>query len=136
MGRTVEMIDARRNLALKMKAEGRGEDKTYEVCRALKCDEYVTEICNAENAIERFVKYYHAKESDCPDSFKFMMLLNGWKSPFAALNELIKVIERNEQLLKRKRKETGIKPNYRSRLREMRGLIQRVCVWHGQTEGK
>lgn len=129
------MIEARRGLALKMKSDGRSEDDVYTACKNLKYEPLITEIRNAENAIERFAKYYHAKESDCPDSFKFMMLLNGWKSPFVALNELIKVIERNEQFLKKKQNETGIKPNYRSRLRETHGLIQSECVWHGQTEG-
>lgn len=40
-------------------------------------EEFVTEIHNAENAIERYAKYYHARESECPDSFKYIMLING-----------------------------------------------------------
>lgn len=90
----------------------------------------MTEIHNAENAIERYAKYYHARESKCPDSFKYIMLINGWGSPFVALRELVKVIEQNEGLLKKKKKETGIKTSYKSRLREMQGLIRSAEVWH------
>ena len=136
MGRTVEMIDARRNLALKMKSEGRSEDDVYTACKNLKYEPLLTEIRNAETAIEKYARFYHAKESECPDSFKFMMLFNGWKSPFVALNELIKRINTNETLLKRKQKATGIKSGYKSRYKEMRELLQRGINKHGKTEGQ
>ena len=67
-----------------------------------------------------FAQTDHAKESDCPDSFKFLMLLNGWHNPFVALNELLKVIYTNEMLLKR----NGMKKGYKSRYREMEKLVQ------------
>ena len=136
MGRTVEMIDARRNLARKMMSEGRSEDDIYTACKNLKYEPLITEIRNAENAIEKYAKFYHAKESECPDSFKFMMLINGWHSPFVALNELLKRIDTNETLLKRKQKATGLKSGYKSRYKEMRELLQREINKHGQTEGK
>ena len=65
--------------------------------------------------------YYHARENECPDSFKFLMLINGWHSPFVALNELLKVIYTNEMILKREGKKKG----YRSRYREMEMLVQK-----------
>lgn len=82
--------------------------------------ELINRIRNAEYFIEQNAPYYHAKESDCPDSFKFLMLLNGWHNPFIALNELLKVIYTNEMLLKK----NGMKKGYKSRYREMEKLIQ------------
>lgn len=119
------MIEARRNLARKMMSEGRSEDDIYTACKNLKYEPLITEIRNAETAIEKYARFYRAKESECPDSFKFMMLINGWHSPFVALNELIKRIDTNETLLKRKQKATGIKSGYKSRYKEMRELLQR-----------
>lgn len=83
-------------------------------------DSIIEEIRRAEYNIELYAPYYHARESDCPDSFKFLMLLNGWHNPFAALNELLKVIYTNEMLLKR----NGMKKGYKSRYREMERLVQ------------
>ena len=47
-------------------------------------------------------------------------------SPVIALNELVKQIDTNEMLLKRKQRETGMKTTYKSRYKEMRDLIQKV----------
>lgn len=87
-------------------------------------NDLIVEIRRAEKAIEDFSRFYHAKEKDCPDSFKILMLMNGWNNPFIALNELLKRIDTNEMLLKRKQKETGPKTAYKSRYKEMRELIQ------------
>ena len=118
--RTSVMIEARRNLAKTMMAEGKSEAEIYKTVRRLKYEPLITEIHNAEWAIEHYAKYYHARERDCPDSFKFLMLLNGWHNPFVALNELLKVIYTNEMLLKR----NGMKKGYKSRYREMESLVQ------------
>ena len=84
-------------------------------------DELINRIRNAEYFIEQNAPYYPARESDCPDSFKFLMLLNGWRNPFVALNELLKVIYTNEMLLKR----NGMKKGYKSRYRELELLVQK-----------
>ena len=84
-------------------------------------DLILEEIRGAEYNIELYAPCYHAKESDCPDAFKFLMLLNGWHNPFVALNELLKVICTNEMLLKR----NGIKKGYKSRYRELELLVQK-----------
>lgn len=84
--------------------------------------ELIDEIQFAEKNIIKYAKYYHAKEKDCPDSFKFLMLMNGWQNPFVALNELLKRIDSDEMILKREAKRTGQK--YKSRYKEMRELIQ------------
>lgn len=84
----------------------------------------ITEIHNAEKTIEQYARYYHAKEKDCPNDFKFLMLINNWHSPFIALNELLKRIYTNELLLRREQKITGIKNNYKSRYRELEELVQ------------
>jgi hypothetical protein len=83
-------------------------------------DSIIEEIRGAEYNIELYAPYYHARESECPDAFKFLMLLNGWRNPFVALNELLKVIYTNEMLLKR----NGMKKGYKSRYREMEKLVQ------------
>lgn len=36
-------------------------------------EELINSIRNAEYFIEQNAPYYHAKESDCSDSFKFLM---------------------------------------------------------------
>ena len=115
------MIEARRNLAKEMKDLGKNEDEIYLACVGLKYEPYITEIRNAEKAIENYAMYYHAKENECPDSFKFLMLVNGWHNPFITLNELLKVIYTNEMILKREGKKKG----YRSRYREMEMLVQK-----------
>jgi hypothetical protein len=79
----------------------------------------IAEIHNAEKQIEKYAQFYHAKEKDCPDSFKFLMLLNEWHNPFIALNELLKRIYTNEKLLTKEQKK-----NYKSRYRELEGLVQ------------
>ena len=103
--RTSVMIEARRNLAKTMMAEGKSEAEICKAVRSLKYEPLITEIRNAEWAIEHYAKYYHAREYDCPDSFKYLMLVNDWHSPFVALNELLKRIGTNEQLMKRERNE-------------------------------
>lgn len=110
-----------RELAKEMKAQGKNGDEIYLACVGLKYEPYITEIRNAERAIENYAMYYHARENECPDSFKFLMLVNGWHSPFVALNELLKVIYTNEMILKREGKKKG----YRSRYREMEMLVQK-----------
>ena len=123
--KTSVMIEARRNLAKTMMAEGKSEAEIYKTVRSLKYEPLITEIHNAEWAIEHYAKYYHAREYDCPDSFKYLMLVNGWHSPFVALNELLKRIDTNEQLMKREKKRTGEKPTYKSRYKELRELLQK-----------
>ena len=86
--------------------------------------ELIDEIRLAEKNIIKYAKYYYAKENDCPDSFKFLMLMNGWQNPFVALNELLKRIDSDEMILKREAKRTGEKTGYKSRYKEMRELIQ------------
>ncbi|MBQ2458053.1 MAG: hypothetical protein II275_07855, partial [Bacteroidaceae bacterium] len=66
---------------------------------------------------------YHSHESDCPAGFKMVMFFNDWHSPFVALNELLKVIDKDEMLIKRARKE-GAVIAYKSRYKEMLRLIQ------------
>lgn len=119
------MIEARKNLAKEMKARGKSEDEIYLACVGLKYESYITEIRNAEKAIENYAMYYHARENECPDSFKFLMLVNGWHSPFVALNELLKVIEKNEILLKKE----GLKKGYKSRCKEMKSLVRKYEIW-------
>lgn len=70
--------------------------KIYDACRNLEYEEYITEIHNAEKAIEKYLQYYDALEKDCPSDFKFLMLVNKWESPFVAINGLLKIIEDNE----------------------------------------
>lgn len=81
--------------------------------------ELIEEIHRAEIYIERYAKSYHAKEKDCPIEFKFLMLVNGWHSPFIALNELLKRIYTNERLLTKEQKK-----GYKSRYRELERLVQ------------
>ena len=90
----------------------------------------LSEIRAAEKVLEENCMYYHARESECPAGFRLIMLLNGWPSPFVALNELLKVIERDEIILKRRWKNTGRKPRYRSRHRELMLLLQRYANDH------
>ena len=52
-----------------------------------------------------------------------VMFFNDWHSPFVALNELLKVIDKDEMLIKRARKE-GAVIAYKSRYKEMLRLIQ------------
>ena len=89
-------------------------------------DEMITEIHNAEKAIENYARFYHSKETECPISFKFLMLINEWRNPFNALSELLKRIYTNELLLKRE-KTACRKFMYKSRYKEMRELIQKAA---------
>jgi hypothetical protein len=95
-------------------------------------DGLMKEIHRAENALEEYSDYYHAREKDTPESFKFLMYLNGWQSPFEAINELLKRIDTNEMLLKRYQKETGKKLAYKSRYKELRQLVQKKVNEHEQ----
>lgn len=88
------------------------------------CHELVAEIKRCETHIEDYASFYHAKEADCCDSFKFLMLINGWQNPFVALNEMLKRIDGNEMLIKRFKKEYGFKVDYKSRKRELTELVQ------------
>lgn len=62
--------------------------------------------------------------NECPSDFKFIMLLNGWASPFIALNEFLKTIDTNEMLLK-KAKKKGAEFKYKIRYREMCTLLKK-----------
>lgn len=108
-----------------MKKDGKSEDDIYTACRLVKSNELIDEIRRAEDLIEMYAKYYHCKAEDIPNSFKFVCALNQWESPFIALNELLKRIDTNQQLLKREEKRIGIKSGYKSRYKEMRELLQR-----------
>lgn len=130
--RDYTMIEARRNLVKEMKNAGEKEEEIYKSCIELKYKSFITEICNAEKAIENYVRYYYSRESDCPDSFKFLMLINKWSSPFIAINELLKRIDTNETLLKRECKKTGRKADYKSRYKYLRSLVQKEVNKHGQ----
>ena len=90
--------------------------------------ELIGEIRRAEDCISEYAEFYHSHESECPASFKLLMLINGWRNPFVALNELLKVIDKNEMILRR----GGKKKGYKSRYREMRNLVQ----WHSNRRGK
>ena len=79
----------------------------------------ISEIKNCEKLIEEYSWCYGIRESKCPKEFKFIMLFNGYPSPFVALNELLNRIYSNEQILKR----TGKLAGYKSRYREMRGIL-------------
>lgn len=88
--------------------------------------ELVDEIRRAEKLIERYAGCYHLHESDCPAGFKMVMFFNGWHSPFVALNELLKVIDSNESIMKRAKKK-GAVIAYKSRYKEMRRRIQEAA---------
>lgn len=123
-----ELITARKNFVSEQKEKG--IEPTYEDIIAVKYEKHITEIRNAEKAIERYARYYHATEKECPDSFKFLMLMNGWGSPFVALNELLKRIDTNEMMMRRTEKRSGKKTDYKSRYKEMRGLVQKWANEH------
>lgn len=126
----VRLIKKRIELVKVLKKEGKSEDDIYIACRLVKSNELIAEIRKAEKLIEENAKYYHCKESEIPNSFKFVCLLNHWKSPFVALNELLKRIDTNQQLLKREEKRIGIKSGYKSRYKEMRELLQKEVNKH------
>ena len=88
--------------------------------------ELVDEIRRAEELIKQYAGCYHLHESDCPAGLKMVMFFNGWHSPFVALNELLKVIEGNEAIMKRAKKK-GAVISYRSRYKEMRRLVQEAA---------
>jgi hypothetical protein len=90
-----------------------------------KITELISEIRKAEKLIEENAKYYHCKAEDIPNSFQFVCFLNHWESPFIALNELLKRIDTNQQLLKREEKKIGTKSGYKSRYKELRELLQK-----------
>ena len=89
-------------------------------------NELVEEIHRAEKLIEKYAGCYHLHEADCPVGFKMVMFFNGWHSPFVALNELLKVIDKDEMLIKRARK-NGVVIDYKSRYKEMRRRIQEAA---------
>ena len=93
-------------------------------------NELVEEIHRAEKLIEKYAGCYHLHEADCPVGFKMVMFFNGWHSPFVALNELLKVIDKDEMLIKRARKQ-GTVINYKSRYKEMCLLVQKEVNKHG-----
>lgn len=74
----------------------------------------------AENSIKEYAKYYHSRENDCPVSFKFLMLLNEWHSPFVAINELLKRVYSNEQILKKN------KVKYKKRYKDLQFFVQEI----------
>ena len=93
----------------------------------------IDEIHRAESCIERYARFYRAQEADCPAEFKMVMFFNGWHSPFVALNELLKVIDKDEMLIKRVKK-NGEPVTYKSRYKEMRLFLQKEVNKHGRTE--
>ena len=90
----------------------------------------ITEIKSAETAITKYAKFYHSKENECPADFKLLMLINGWTNPFIALNELLKRIDADEILLKRREKESGIKTGYKSIYKRARAFLQEQVNKH------
>lgn len=84
----------------------------------------IKEIHQCESLIEEYARCYDLHENECPSDFKFIMLLNGWSSPFIALNKFLKTIDTNEILLKRAKKK-GEVFKYKSRYREMCTLLKR-----------
>ena len=86
--------------------------------------ERIGRIHRAEACIEKYASCYHKLEADCPVGFKMLMLVNGWHSPFVAINELLKVIYTEEALIKKdgfKFRDLG----YKSRYRELERLVQK-----------
>lgn len=126
----VRLIKKRIELVKVLKKEGKSEEDIYVACRLVKSNELIAEIRKAEKLIEENAKYYHAQVEDIPTSFLFVCLLNHWESPFIALNELLKRIDTNQQLLKREEKRIGIKSGYKSRYKEMRELLQKEVNKH------
>lgn len=84
----------------------------------------IKEIHQCESLIEDYAGCLDLHENECPSDFKFIMLLNGWASPFIALNEFLKIIDTNEMLLKRAKK-NGTEFKYKSRYREMCTLLKK-----------
>jgi len=126
----IRLIKKRIELVKVMKKDGKSEDDIYTACRLVKANELIEEIKKAERLIEENAKYYHCKESEIPNSFKFVCFMNCWQSPFVALNELLKRIDTNQQLLKREEKRIGIKSGYKSRYKELRELLQKEVNKH------
>ena len=124
------LIKKRIELVKVMKKDGKSEDDIYMACRLVKANELIEEIRRAEKLIEENAKYYHCNESEIPNSFKFICFMNCWQSPFVALNELLKRIDTNQQLLKREEKRIGIKSGYKSRYKELRELLQKEVNKH------
>lgn len=123
IAKEMTLIASRRLVCQEMLEQGKTEK---EICKAIKSVKYeprITEIHNAEKWIEKFAQFYHARESDCPDSFKYLMLVNNWHNPFIALNELLKVIYTNERILTKRQKK-----GYKSRYRELEGLVQKYSA--------
>ena len=48
----------------------------------------------AYTTLEEIIKDYNARENEAGIKTKFLMLMNGWRSPFIACTELVKFIER------------------------------------------
>ena len=48
----------------------------------------------AYTTLEEIIKDYNARENEASIKTKFLMLMNGWSSPFIACTELVKFIER------------------------------------------
>lgn len=126
----VRLIKKRIELVKVLKKEGKSEEEIYIACRLVKSNELIAEIREAEKLIEENAKYYHSQVEDIPTSFQFICFLNHWESPFVALNELLKRIDTNQQLLKREEKRIGIKSGYKSRYKEMRELLQKEVNKH------
>lgn len=89
----------------------------------MQVEQLITEIQQCEKILEEYVNCYDLRKNECPSSFKLIMLLNNWHSPFIAMNELLKRIDTNEMLLKRAKK-SGADFKYKSRYREMCLLVQ------------
>lgn len=88
----------------------------------MQVEQLIAEIKQCEKILEEYVNCYDLHEKECPSSFKLIMLLNNWHSPFIAMNELLKRIDTNEMLLKRAKK-SGADFKYKSRLYKAKRMI-------------
>ena len=67
----------------------------------------IKETEKALQTLEDIIRDYSARETESSIKTKFVMLLNGWESPFIACTELVKRIETNESKLKNICKSNG-----------------------------
>lgn len=59
----------------------------------------INEIDLSCHAFDVCMRDYWHKESEASTDTKYIMLLNGWASPFIACNGLLRIIETDEKLL-------------------------------------
>lgn len=93
----------------------------------MEVEEIIKETNKAYCILKSIIKDYHSHEEEASTETKLVMLINKWKSPFIACNELVKRIETNEQFLKNlcKTYETTLgKIGYKSLSKKARELLQ------------